>query len=186
MMFAIMSVSHAHRFSWRPWKPTIALILLVMIGVGTLAPIAAPFARAVEPAPATGTSPATPTPPGVSPAQPLCAGTVSTLDQGRCIFFQVIAEILLLIASLLGRILVFMVDILIAFASYNDFGNSAGVVVKGWRIVRDVVNMFFIIILLVSAFATVIGYDEGNFHYKRVLPKLLLMAVLINFSKTLI
>ncbi len=79
----------------------------------------------------------------------------------------------------------FLVDILISFASYNDFGNTI-VVERGWVVVRDLVNMFFIVILLVSAFATIIGYDEGSFHYKRVLPKLLLMAVLINFSKTLI
>lgn len=184
MMFAIMSVSNTHRFSWRPWKPTIALIMLIMIGVGTLAPIAAPFAHAVDPTPAPAPT-VVPTPPGVAPAAQVCGTSGDTLSTGRCIFFTVITELMLLIASLLGRILVFMVDILIAFASYNDFGGTE-VVKLGWVMVRDVVNMFFIIILLVSAFATVIGYDEGSFHYKRVLPKLLLMAVLINFSRTLI
>jgi hypothetical protein len=184
MMFAIMLSSHTHRFSWRPWKPFIALTVLVMIGLGTLAPIAAPFAQA-QPAPASTTAAAPPSLPAADPTLCGIGNGTDVLVTGRCLFFNVIAEVLLLIASLLGRILIFMVDILIAFASYNDFGNTI-VVTKGWPIVRDIVNMFFIIILLVSAFATVIGYDEGNFHYKRVLPKLLLMAVLINFSKTLI
>jgi hypothetical protein len=44
--------------------------------------------------------------------------------------------------------------------------------------------MFFIVVLLLIAFSTIIGYDK--FHYKKYLPKLLLTAVLINFSKTLI
>ncbi len=44
--------------------------------------------------------------------------------------------------------------------------------------------MFFIVVLLVIAFSTIIGYRP--FHYKDHLPKLLLMAVLINFSRTLV
>jgi hypothetical protein len=169
--------------------------LLVVIGLATLAPIATPYAHAqpVEPPAAETETPAVdpetlPDPPAISGADPtLCdpESRTSVLGAGRCLFFNVIAEILLLIASLLGRILVFMVDILIAFASYNDFGGTV-VVARGWVIVRDICNMFFIVVLLVSAFATIIGYDEGNFHYKRVLPKLLLMAVLINFSRVLI
>ena len=54
---------------------------------------------------------------------------------------------------------------------------------NGWAIVRDICNMFFILILLVIAFATILrveGYDV-----KRMLPKLIIMAVLINFSKTI-
>jgi hypothetical protein len=39
-------------------------------------------------------------------------------------------------------------------------------------------------VLLVTAFSTIIGYKA--LHYKTILPKLLLMAVLINFSRTLI
>ena len=41
----------------------------------------------------------------------------------------------------------------------------------GWVIVRDLVNMFLIIVL-VSAFATIIGYDS-SFHYTKVLPETL-------------
>ncbi len=91
---------------------------------------------------------------------------------------------LLHIVKFLGSILLFLLDIFIQFAQYNGF-RSAFPVEIGWTVVRDVVNMFFIIVLLVSAFATIIGYRD-EFHYTRVLPKLLLMAVLINFSRTIL
>ena len=87
------------------------------------------------------------------------------------------------IIDVLGRLIIIVVNVLIFFASYNDFLKSQAVE-TGWPLVRDVVNMFFIVVLLVSAFSTIIGYKE--FHYTKVLPRLLLMAVLINFSKTLI
>lgn len=97
--------------------------------------------------------------------------------------FGVIGEALAFIIELLGKLIIVLVNVLIAFASYNDFVH-AGPVIIGWVLVRDVVNMFFIVILLISAFSTIIGYSE--FHYTKVLPKLLLMAVLINFSRTFI
>lgn len=183
MMRANMPSAHTHRFTWRRFQPVVAVTLLLGICLATVSPLAAPFAYA-QGVGDTGTL-APEAPPQVQPAGTTCSNAGDPFDQAKCIFFQIIAEILLIIASLLGRILVFLVDILIAFASYNDFGNTI-VVDRGWVVVRDLVNMFFIVILLVSAFATIIGYDEGSFHYKRVLPKLLLMAVLINFSKTLI
>jgi hypothetical protein len=87
------------------------------------------------------------------------------------------------IIEFLGNLIILLTNILIEFASYNNFVRAAPVEI-GWVLMRDVVNMFFIVVLLVSAFSTIIGYSE--FHYSKVLPKLLLMAVLINFSKTLI
>ncbi|MEK6837974.1 MAG: hypothetical protein AABX69_04955, partial [Nanoarchaeota archaeon] len=72
----------------------------------------------------------------------------------------------------------------LGFARYNDFANAQAVKL-GWVIVRDICNMFFIVILLISAFSTIIPWDP-SLHYKSVVPKLLLMAILINFSRTLI
>ncbi|MFA7601053.1 MAG: hypothetical protein WCY43_02370, partial [Patescibacteria group bacterium] len=50
-----------------------------------------------------------------------------------------------------------------------------------WTLVRDLCNMFFILILLIIAFATILRVEQYNL--KTWLPKLVLMAVLINFSK---
>lgn len=49
-----------------------------------------------------------------------------------------------------------------------------------WQMVRDFFNLFFILTLLFIAFATIFQID--SFNYKRSLGKLLLMALLVNFS----
>lgn len=95
----------------------------------------------------------------------------------------IISTILYLIVMLLVGLTSALTFILIKAASYNNFVHASAVTL-GWVLVRDVVNMFFIVVLLIIAFSTIIGYKE--FHYKQYLPKLLLMAVLINFSRTLV
>ncbi|MEK7116200.1 MAG: hypothetical protein AAB879_02280, partial [Patescibacteria group bacterium] len=84
---------------------------------------------------------------------------------------------------MVGDLVLFLVSLLVSAARYSNFVRAYPVE-TGWVLVRDVVNMFFIVVLLVVAFSTIVGYQP--LHYKGVLPKLLLMAVLINFSKTLI
>jgi hypothetical protein len=95
-----------------------------------------------------------------------------------------IAKLIVWIAEALGLVLIFLIELLINIVQYNNFVKATPVQI-GWPLIRDTVNMFFIVVVLVSAFATIIGYPK-EFRYREVLPKLLLMAVLINFSKTLI
>ncbi len=90
------------------------------------------------------------------------------------------SSVLLWVAALLGKLLVVVIDIVIDIAQYNDFAN-APVVVRGWSVVRDVANMFFVLVLLVISFGTILKID--SYRYQRLLPKLVIMAVLINFSK---
>lgn len=94
-----------------------------------------------------------------------------------------ICTVLYMIASLIVFVNVLLMHALISVVQYNVFV-AARPVELGWPLVRDVVNMFFIVVLLAIAFGTIVGYEE--FHYKKHLPKLLLMAVMINFSKTLV
>ena len=94
-----------------------------------------------------------------------------------------LTSFVLVLCEVLGFLILILVDFLVKITQYNNFVKAYPVRV-GWPIMRDTVNMFFIIVVLVSAFSTIVGYKD--FHYKSVLPKLLLMAVLINFSKTLI
>ncbi len=81
---------------------------------------------------------------------------------------------------ILGGILMVLISILIWIAQYNDFIGSPAVT-NGWIIVRDLCNMFFILALLVIAFATILKLE--NYNIKKMLPKLIIMAILINFSK---
>lgn len=80
----------------------------------------------------------------------------------------------------IGMLFTFLTDNLLIVAQWNKFINILTVEI-GWKIVRDLCNMFFILILLVIAFATILRVESYN--AKRLLPKLLIMAVLINFSK---
>lgn len=93
----------------------------------------------------------------------------------------VIAWVMHYIVAFEGWLLIKMVGILIWVAGYNGFITTVPVV-TGWFIVRDVVNMFFILMLLIIAFGTILGVDRYN--YQKTLPALLMSAVLVNFSRT--
>lgn len=95
---------------------------------------------------------------------------------------NLLAGLLLLLAQGVGLIANALIGILIQIVQYNGF-IKAEAVVKGWVVVRDVVNMFFIVILLAIAFGTVFRVEE--YQYKKLLSKLLIMAVLVNFSKSI-
>lgn len=90
-----------------------------------------------------------------------------------------IAYILQWIIIMLGRLVIFFVDLVISVAQYNTFVRAMPVQ-TGWPIVRDLINMFFIVVLLISAFSTIIGYEK--YHYSNIIKKFFLMAVLVNFS----
>lgn len=68
-------------------------------------------------------------------------------------------------------------------ASYNNFTREPGVVI-GWTAVRDLSNMFFILILLVIAFATILNIK--SYGYQQLLSRTIIIAILINFSKTIV
>ncbi len=93
------------------------------------------------------------------------------------------ANLFLAIINFLGAyILLPLINLLVKIVSYNNFLDSNAVTI-GWPLVRDVSNMFFVVFLLVIAFSTILKIS--NYHYKNTLFKLILMAILINFSKTI-
>ncbi len=94
----------------------------------------------------------------------------------------VIGWIAFLLSYVIGYIATVAIDVLIWVARFNKIINVEAVT-QGWIIVRDLCNMFFILILLVVAFATILRIE--SYQWKKILPKLLIMAVLINFSKTI-
>ena len=93
---------------------------------------------------------------------------------------KVIGLLVSAIVAILGAIISVVTDVVIAIAKYNNFINEAPII-EAWVIVRDFCNMFFILVLLLIAFASILQYE--NYSIKRLLPKLILMAVLINFSR---
>ncbi|MDP2630088.1 MAG: hypothetical protein Q8P56_01650, partial [Candidatus Uhrbacteria bacterium] len=90
-----------------------------------------------------------------------------------------------LIATLiwvLGGLLVNLMWFLLAIAQYNQFLASTAVT-TGWVVVRDVVNMGFVVVLLAIAIGTILQQQQYN--YSQTLPKFLAAAILVNFSKTI-
>jgi hypothetical protein len=98
------------------------------------------------------------------------------------IVLQGVGFIVKAVITLLGKLIALVLYVLIAVAQYNDF-IYATAVAKGWGIVRDICNMFFVLVLLAIAAGTIL--QQEKYHYSRTLPKLILMAILINFSKTI-
>ncbi len=93
---------------------------------------------------------------------------------------MVVGFFAMLFTSAIGFLTTVLMEVLVNIAKFNDFSNVHAVV-TGWSYVRDVCNMFFILILLVIAFSTILRIE--TYSAKRALPKLLIMAVLINFSR---
>ena len=58
---------------------------------------------------------------------------------------------------------------------------SEPVILTGWKICRDICNLFFLLILLFIAFCTILQIEK--YHLKKTLLTLIIMALLINFSK---
>jgi hypothetical protein len=62
---------------------------------------------------------------------------------------------------------------------YNFTSNT--MIVQGWTMVRDVCNLFFLLVLLFIAICTILKIEK--YHAKKTLLMLIIMALLINFSK---
>lgn len=76
----------------------------------------------------------------------------------------------------------FMVNITVVhFADFISTKTGVGLAIDAiWRIGRDISNMFFIFLIVASAIGTIL--DVGKMSIKNNLAKILIVAVLINFS----
>ena len=57
---------------------------------------------------------------------------------------------------------------------------EAEFLINAWKIVRDFANLFFAFAMLAIGIATIVGWEE--YQAQKMLPKLLVIALLINFS----
>ncbi len=93
--------------------------------------------------------------------------------------FNVISQFLFILARLFIGLTIFFLKFFIEVAKYNNFIDTSTVKV-GWFLVRDVANMFFVMILLAISFGTILGIEQ--YEWKKTLGKLILAAIFINFS----
>ncbi|MEK7131521.1 MAG: hypothetical protein AAB797_02180 [Patescibacteria group bacterium] len=91
-----------------------------------------------------------------------------------------IIGLILTVAGWFIKLTFFILKFVIEVAGYNGFIDSPAVTV-GWVMVRDVTNMFFVVVLLIISFGTILGLEQ--YEYKKLLVKLLMAAVIVNFSR---
>ncbi|MCG2808922.1 MAG: hypothetical protein L6275_01080 [Candidatus Portnoybacteria bacterium] len=84
-----------------------------------------------------------------------------------------------IIKSIVG-LFFFVASMLLEMAFGLEKFTNAGVVQIGWKITRDVANMLFVIGLIIIAGATALKIE--SYDVKKLLPKLIIAALLINFS----
>ena len=97
--------------------------------------------------------------------------------------FMFLAKLFLGFAQGLGQIIVSLIEVaIVPLLQYNKFSTSE-VVSAGWTITRDAINLFFVVILIVIALGTILG--SNKYSWESSVPRLLIFAVIINFSKTL-
>lgn len=96
------------------------------------------------------------------------------------ILARALAWILYYIAMGLGWVFSLVAAVMLKIATYNNFLNEKAVL-EGWKILRDICNNFFIILLIITAISTMLRQGEFK-DWRSILPKILVAAVLINFS----
>ncbi|MFZ2681571.1 MAG: hypothetical protein WAZ14_00510 [Patescibacteria group bacterium] len=105
------------------------------------------------------------------------------VDTGFAYLVLVLANLMISITSFIGTTALSLIEMLVVpILQYNNFSSSP-TIGMGWALVRDVVNMFVVLVLLVIAMATIIGYEKVN--WQKNLPQFLLAVILVNFSRTI-
>lgn len=84
-----------------------------------------------------------------------------------------------IIATILGLVLVLVANLANWVLQIGEFVKNP-VVRHGWDITKGLVNLFFVLILLIIAFATILRIE--SYGLKTLLPKLIMTALLVNFS----
>lgn len=64
----------------------------------------------------------------------------------------------------------------------EQFSDQGSAIYKAWSSFRNLANIGFVIMLLVVVFSQVTNLGISNYNIKKILPKLIITAVLVNFS----
>ncbi|MCK4891869.1 MAG: hypothetical protein KAS78_04330, partial [Candidatus Pacebacteria bacterium] len=86
-------------------------------------------------------------------------------------------------AAFVVKIGAYLVDVMLEPGIYTavfDFNNPANPIMPGWEVIRDFANTFFIFILLLIAFSTILRFSK--YGVKSLLLKFIIALFLINFS----
>ena len=129
---------------------------------------------------------------------------VPIIEQAQATFIDSVLNIMALIYSIpmwlgfylfatLAAVMAQIMQVVLGYP-YSDFWTiidsdtavgfiDVPVVITGWQLVRDVCNIFFSVILVIIAMASVLKIE--SYAWKQTLGKFILMAILINFSRSI-
>ena len=93
---------------------------------------------------------------------------------------EVLLDIINFIINIIGWIVISTAASLLNYVFQFQSFTKVAVVQIGWTMSRDLANMGFILIMLAMAFGTILRID--TYGWKKLLPKLVMVALLINFS----
>ena len=93
-----------------------------------------------------------------------------------------LGDILLAAQGAIGFLVVQLAGLGLGILNFTN-PQTASIVQSGWQVTRDLANMFFVLVLLAIAFATILRVE--TYGMKALLPKLIIAALLINFSLVL-
>lgn len=91
--------------------------------------------------------------------------------------------IYLIFILFMGKMATWATELLMLAASIDTF-TTHPVIIEAWGVVRDLSNMFFIVILMFIAFGTLFRIE--NYSWKKLLPKMVMAAILVNFSRAIV
>ena len=89
------------------------------------------------------------------------------------VLFYVVPSLLLVVAAM-------FFDFMLSMGLSSTMIKGSTFIVKGWTAVRDLSNIFFILILLYVAVKMILGIGEHE--VKKTISQVIIMALLINFS----
>ncbi len=102
------------------------------------------------------------------------------LDKTTDVLMEFLAHGAVAMAGFFLKMSIFLLKFVIELAGYNGYLDSPAVQV-GWVMVRDITNMFFVVILLAIAFGTILGIEQ--YEWRKLLVKFVLAAIFVNFSR---
>ena len=86
-------------------------------------------------------------------------------------------------AATAGGLLGFITSLTTVHTSIiEQFSKQDSSIYKAWSAFRNIANIGFVIMLLVVVFSQVTNIGISNYNIKKILPKLIITAILVNFS----
>jgi len=101
---------------------------------------------------------------------------IPTLSEMFYMALGLLANLIFTIAAWFVQIAATLLEFTFSIEKFTD----VAVVKAGWQITRDICNIGFVLILLVLSFDSIL--QTGNYQIKTILPRLVIAALLINFS----